>query len=68
MYMYDIFIYTCMHVLVIMYINTQVIWTYDVAFKASTIKWSTRWDTYLQSADDAEVINPIHAQVDEHCI
>jgi len=35
--------------------KTEVIWTYDVAFKASTIKWSTRWDTYLQSADDAEV-------------
>ena len=35
--------------------KTEVIWTYDVAFHQSNIKWSTRWDTYLQSADDAQV-------------
>ena len=35
--------------------KTEVIWTYDVIFQTSNIKWSTRWDTYLQSADDAEV-------------
>mmetsp|Transcript_16458 Transcript_16458/g.39316 ORF Transcript_16458/g.39316 Transcript_16458/m.39316 type:complete len:667 (-) Transcript_16458:87-2087(-) len=33
----------------------EVIWTYDVVFEPSPIKWSTRWDTYLQSADDAQV-------------
>mmetsp|Transcript_99023 Transcript_99023/g.144844 ORF Transcript_99023/g.144844 Transcript_99023/m.144844 type:complete len:666 (+) Transcript_99023:55-2052(+) len=35
--------------------KTEVIWTYDVTFQQSNIKWSTRWDTYLQSADDAQV-------------
>ncbi|KAJ1495525.1 hypothetical protein T484DRAFT_1651283 [Baffinella frigidus] len=35
--------------------KTEVIWTYDVTFQPSNIRWSTRWDTYLQSADDAEV-------------
>eukprot|EP00286_Rhodomonas_abbreviata_P012809 CAMPEP_0181327422 /NCGR_PEP_ID=MMETSP1101-20121128/22094_1 /TAXON_ID=46948 /ORGANISM="Rhodomonas abbreviata, Strain Caron Lab Isolate" /LENGTH=686 /DNA_ID=CAMNT_0023436083 /DNA_START=12 /DNA_END=2072 /DNA_ORIENTATION=+ len=34
---------------------TEVIWTYDVVFEPSPIRWSTRWDTYLQSADDAQV-------------
>jgi transmembrane 9 superfamily protein 2/4 len=34
---------------------TEVIWTYDVAFKLSPIRWSTRWDTYLHSADGADV-------------
>ena len=33
----------------------EVIWTYDVVFKPSPNRWSTRWDTYLQSADDAQV-------------
>jgi len=33
----------------------EVVWTYDVQFRLSPIKWSTRWDTYLQSADDAQV-------------
>jgi len=35
--------------------ETEVIWTYDVVFRPSPIRWSTRWDTYLQSADDAQV-------------
>ncbi|EKX53685.1 hypothetical protein GUITHDRAFT_156950 [Guillardia theta CCMP2712] len=35
--------------------RTEVLWTYDVIFQPSKIKWSTRWDTYLQSADDAQV-------------
>eukprot|EP00283_Hemiselmis_rufescens_P010215 CAMPEP_0173435292 /NCGR_PEP_ID=MMETSP1357-20121228/14667_1 /TAXON_ID=77926 /ORGANISM="Hemiselmis rufescens, Strain PCC563" /LENGTH=663 /DNA_ID=CAMNT_0014400257 /DNA_START=19 /DNA_END=2010 /DNA_ORIENTATION=- len=34
---------------------TEVIWTYDVHYKPSPIRWSTRWDAYLQSADDAQV-------------
>uniref|UniRef100_A0A7S0Y162 Transmembrane 9 superfamily member n=2 Tax=Hemiselmis andersenii TaxID=464988 RepID=A0A7S0Y162_HEMAN len=34
---------------------TEIVWTYDVAFKQSPIRWSTRWDTYLHSTDDAEV-------------
>uniref|UniRef100_A0A7S0EMU6 Transmembrane 9 superfamily member n=1 Tax=Hanusia phi TaxID=3032 RepID=A0A7S0EMU6_9CRYP len=33
----------------------EVIWTYDVIFKPSPIRWSTRWDTYLNAADDAQV-------------
>eukprot|EP00960_Hanusia_phi_P072499 767803-Hanusia_phi.AAC.1 len=35
--------------------RTEVLWTYDVIYQPSKIKWSTRWDTYLQSADDAQV-------------
>jgi len=35
--------------------ETEVIWTYDVVYKPSPIRWSTRWDTYLSAADDAEV-------------
>lgn len=30
----------------------QVIFTYDVAFKASDIRWASRWDTYLLATDD----------------
>lgn len=30
----------------------QVIFTYDVAFKASNIRWASRWDTYLLATDD----------------
>jgi len=35
--------------------SQEVIWTYDVVFKSSPIRWSTRWDTYLEAADDAQV-------------
>lgn len=30
----------------------EVIFTYDVSFKASDIPWATRWDTYLVSTDE----------------
>ena len=30
----------------------QVIFTYDVNFKASEIRWASRWDTYLLATDD----------------
>ena len=30
----------------------QVIFTYDVVFKASDIRWASRWDTYLLATDD----------------
>jgi transmembrane 9 superfamily member 2/4 len=30
----------------------EVIFTYDVAFKPSDIRWATRWDTYLLSTDE----------------
>jgi len=30
----------------------EVVFTYDVAFKASDIRWASRWDTYLQMSDD----------------
>jgi len=33
----------------------EVIWTYDVVFKPSPVRWSTRWDAYLNSSDDAQV-------------
>merc|ERR1712216_1034343 len=33
----------------------EVIWTYDVSFKASPVRWSTRWDTYLQASGEADV-------------
>jgi len=30
----------------------EVVFTYDVAFKPSDIRWASRWDTYLQMSDD----------------
>ena len=31
----------------------EVIFTYDVAFKASDIRWASRWDTYLAMGTDS---------------
>lgn len=31
----------------------EVIFTYDVAFRASDIRWASRWDTYLVMTDDS---------------
>ena len=30
----------------------QVIFTYDVEWEKSTVKWASRWDVYLQMTDD----------------
>ena len=30
----------------------QVIFTYDVKWEASEIKWASRWDTYLLMGDE----------------
>jgi transmembrane 9 superfamily protein 2/4 len=35
--------------------SQEVIWTYDVDFIKSQIRWSTRWDTYLHADGDADV-------------
>ncbi|XP_042483364.1 transmembrane 9 superfamily member 7-like isoform X1 [Macadamia integrifolia] len=32
--------------------DKEVIFTYDVSFKPSEIKWASRWDTYLLTNDD----------------
>ncbi|KAK8513568.1 hypothetical protein V6N12_052746 [Hibiscus sabdariffa] len=32
--------------------NTEIIFTYDVEFQESDIKWASRWDAYLLMADD----------------
>lgn len=32
--------------------GAEIIFTYDVYFKESEIKWATRWDTYLRMTDD----------------
>nr|XP_025617990.2 transmembrane 9 superfamily member 7 [Arachis hypogaea] len=32
--------------------NKDVVFTYDVTFKESEIKWASRWDTYLLMNDD----------------
>ncbi|ERN19807.1 hypothetical protein AMTRI_Chr05g61130 [Amborella trichopoda] len=32
--------------------DKEVIFTYDVTFQASDIKWASRWDTYLHMSDD----------------
>ncbi|KAJ8643422.1 hypothetical protein MRB53_005170 [Persea americana] len=32
--------------------DKEVIFTYDVTFEASAIKWASRWDTYLLMNDD----------------
>jgi transmembrane 9 superfamily protein 2/4 len=29
--------------------NEEIIYTYDVIFRSSNIKWATRWDHYLHS-------------------
>lgn len=33
----------------------SVIYTYSVTFKASELKWASRWDTYLQSAEGTSI-------------
>eukprot|EP00292_Cryptomonas_paramecium_P033775 CAMPEP_0113685400 /NCGR_PEP_ID=MMETSP0038_2-20120614/14647_1 /TAXON_ID=2898 /ORGANISM="Cryptomonas paramecium" /LENGTH=627 /DNA_ID=CAMNT_0000605475 /DNA_START=29 /DNA_END=1912 /DNA_ORIENTATION=+ /assembly_acc=CAM_ASM_000170 len=30
----------------------EVVWTYDVEWKRSDVKWASRWDVYLQMTDD----------------
>ena len=30
----------------------EIVFTYDVQFKMSDVKWASRWDTYLQMSDD----------------
>jgi len=32
--------------------ETEVIWTYDITWKLSNQRWVSRWDVYLQIADD----------------
>ncbi|KAH7284311.1 hypothetical protein KP509_34G048200 [Ceratopteris richardii] len=32
--------------------NEEIIFTYDVQFQSSPIKWASRWDTYLLMSDD----------------
>ncbi|KAG5141516.1 hypothetical protein JHK82_017211 [Glycine max] len=32
--------------------NKDIVFTYDVSFKESDIKWASRWDTYLLMNDD----------------
>lgn len=32
--------------------NEEIIFTYDVKFQASEVKWASRWDTYLLMSDD----------------
>ncbi|GFZ04257.1 transmembrane nine 7 [Actinidia rufa] len=32
--------------------NKEVVFTYDVSFKESDVKWASRWDTYLLMNDD----------------
>ncbi|KAK4755846.1 hypothetical protein SAY87_009603 [Trapa incisa] len=32
--------------------NTEIIFTYDVEFQESDVKWASRWDTYLLMSDD----------------
>ena len=33
-------------------LGEEVVFTYDVMFKMSDIRWASRWDTYLQMMDD----------------
>ena len=35
--------------------SQKVYWTYDVLYEYSDIKWASRWDTYLNSADDDQI-------------
>jgi len=35
--------------------GSKIYWTYDVLFEYSGIKWASRWDTYLNSADDDQI-------------
>ncbi|KAL2480171.1 Transmembrane 9 superfamily member 7 [Abeliophyllum distichum] len=32
--------------------DTEIVFTYDVSFESSDIKWASRWDTYLLMNDD----------------
>ncbi|KAI5054770.1 hypothetical protein GOP47_0029915 [Adiantum capillus-veneris] len=33
-------------------VDEEIIFTYDVKFQASDVKWASRWDTYLLMSDD----------------
>ncbi|KAJ7515225.1 hypothetical protein O6H91_22G006100 [Diphasiastrum complanatum] len=33
-------------------VDEEIIFTYDVQFKVSAVKWASRWDSYLLMADD----------------
>ena len=35
--------------------GASIVFTYDVAFRESPVKWASRWDVYLQMADGAGV-------------
>ena len=30
----------------------EIVWTYDVTWETSNIKWASRWDTYLLMGDE----------------
>ncbi|KAJ8477617.1 hypothetical protein OPV22_021344 [Ensete ventricosum] len=32
--------------------NNEIIFTYDIEFEESNVKWASRWDTYLLMSDD----------------
>jgi transmembrane 9 superfamily protein 2/4 len=36
-------------------VGTEIVFTYDIVFKESPIKWASRWDVYLQMAAGAGV-------------
>lgn len=36
-------------------LNEEIIWTYDVVFYDSKLKWSSRWDHLLQSSKDDNI-------------
>eukprot|EP00246_Nothoceros_aenigmaticus_P011426 TRINITY_DN3106_c0_g1_i2.p1 TRINITY_DN3106_c0_g1~~TRINITY_DN3106_c0_g1_i2.p1 ORF type:complete len:609 (+),score=104.45 TRINITY_DN3106_c0_g1_i2:83-1909(+) len=33
-------------------VGKEIVFTYDVEFKVSTVKWASRWDTFLLMSDD----------------
>jgi hypothetical protein len=41
----------------------QVIFTYDVEWEMSTVKWASRWDVYLQVGVSVCTINMMNIRI-----
>lgn len=35
--------------------TTEIVWTYDVQWEVSDVKWASRWDVYLQSGNEEQI-------------
>lgn len=38
----------------------EIVWTYDVRWDYSDVKWASRWDMYVLTTDDQVLTTPLH--------